>query len=1628
MSGPDGNKNSGVVEGSEAPSSPHAHAPPSIKEYGQSYLSTTSSSSSSSTSYVYPVRTLLSGIQPARHDQPSASEISGPIGVQPIPMSISQAAAQIRREKDNANSQGSRSAEGSLSEGNIPFPFDSPFIPLSGEEHSRPAESTSIHSTESTPESPLQSGGKSKEKHHGGKKDESVVQNPDGSSSPPTVPGHGSEQRVLILPGDRDADEYDPRHPEPISSAGAEVLATAYTTPSLRMPQPLQAASGDEPAHSKPVDFSQSGIVHLPSLPSRGESERGSSASGGSLISSRQARRSVQSPFSGSGSDPWGRSDRGKGSGGERVQSGLSGTDSTGETQDQASSSNMSTSSELVTFRFEYVVDENGFHVLTGREGTLTKCEHEPIHAPGAVQGFGVLIAVEEDDNTGNLVVRQVSENSTELLGLSPQYLFGLECFTQTLPDTQADLLWDNVQFLNDSEFSEGEQENNDNPQVFLLSGWGEPGSAPSDEDEELEREGDRRFWTCWCAAHRPPSRHKSQNNSEASKARPFERSIIILEFELERDLYNPLYPPLQSDYVPAGSPESQPGSRSSGTASASSTATDFSRGSGSTTEMYASPGPTVGNTPPAFVASPQSAPNIASSMLNPAELFLSNQDMEGDDQWFPRPEDVFESTTSHAKPLKALERMRRINRTFHNPGGERASGAAFDAAAGRSPRQRARARRNAQTGVGTMDIFAVLAQVNDQLSSAPDLDTFLKVVVGVIKDLTQFHRVLVYQFDEQYNGQVVAELVDWRQTHDLYKGLHFPASDIPAQARELYKINKVRLLYNRSQPTARLVVRSREDLETPLDMTHSFLRAMSPIHIKYVANMGARSSMSISVITFGALWGLISCHSFGPHGMRVSFPVRQMLRLLSDSVSRNIERLSYAQRLLTRKLISTLPTDSHPTGYIVSNAEDLLGLFDADFGVLVIGDGAKILGQNQHSQEILVVAEYLRLKQFTLMQVSQSVVKDFPDLQLPSGLEIIAGLLYVPLSRGGKDFIVFLRKGQLRDVHWAGKPYKDDTEESVLEPRKSFKIWSETVAGRCRAWTEEQMETAGVLALVYGKFIEVWRQKESALQTTQLTNILLSNASHEVRTPLNHIINYLEMALNGPLDSETRENLARSHSASKSLLFTINDLLDLTRLESGNETYFNEPFNLHEAISDAVQLYRNEAVRRRVDFDLDLSGSPKMVIGDSQKIRTVVANLTANAVKYTTEGKVSVSCHKFEEPRGLRDSKEVAVEIIVGDTGCGIESTKLANIFREFEQVESSVSRSSETPGLGLGLAVVARIVEQLGGQLRVDSKPNEGSRFSFLIPFELPSSDNTSSISPTHSTGSTSVQSLRSRKSSDSSEIDGMIEALQSDHMKRPRAKKEPRERRRQAIMSAPEKEGTFPVTDSRFPIKGLKVDDFDVDKSVESSQFKTMAPTPVPARLSPPFANRCPSRASSSQSSLSDKLRVLVVEDDHINRSILIKRLTLDGHSVVGARDGREGVDAIKDDRDFDCILMDIQMPILNGFDAAKAIRELDSESPSGPNQERESRKSNGGRIPIFAVSASLMERQREEMRSYGMDGWILKPIEFKRLRQILAGIHDPEERNSAVYRPGCNWEDGGWFEEAKANNELKARKEQ
>jgi len=470
--------------------------------------------------------------------------------------------------------------------------------------------------------------------------------------------------------------------------------------------------------------------------------------------------------------------------------------------------------------------------------------------------------------------------------------------------------------------------------------------------------------------------------------------------------------------------------------------------------------------------------------------------------------------------------------------------------------------------GVGVasspMDLFNTLSEAQQQLSAPTSVQGVLDTVVGLISELTGHHRVMFYKFDLLKNGCVDSELVVPHASDDFFRGLQFPASDIPEQARELYKLNRIRILFSRDEETARLVCRNETDFETKLDLTHSYLRAMSPIHIRYLKNMGVRSSMSVSIVINDDLWGLIACHSYGAEGLRVTLPIRELCRNIGECASMNIQRLLLLQRIQARAPLSIPPSTKSASGFIAASSKDLLNIFGADFGLLSIRDEARAIGRLDPYREALAILAYVQSKRFTSVYTSQNIVKDFHDMKYEPGINIISGLLVVPLSMGGSDFLVFFRKGQLNKVHWAGNPYvKQHSKGFGLEPRSSFKRWTESVVGVSKDWTEDQMETAIILSLLYGRFVEIWRQKEAASQKSRMTRLLMRNAAHEVRTPLNAIINYLELALENKLDETTLDSLEKAHKASKSLVYVIDDLLNLTKAEDSKLEAPQEVFDL---------------------------------------------------------------------------------------------------------------------------------------------------------------------------------------------------------------------------------------------------------------------------------------------------------------------------------------------------------------------------------------------------------------------------------------------------------------------------------
>ncbi|KAK0744708.1 hypothetical protein B0T21DRAFT_429410 [Apiosordaria backusii] len=815
-----------------------------------------------------------------------------------------------------------------------------------------------------------------------------------------------------------------------------------------------------------------------------------------------------------------------------------------------------------------------------------------------------------------------------------------------------------------------------------------------------------------------------------------------------------------------------------------------------------------------------------------------------------------------------------------------------------------------------SIEVVNVATKIQKQFSDATSVPKLLDSIVGVVKELSRFSRVMVYEFDRDFNGTVVAELMDPAVSHDVYRGLHFPHTDIPPQARRLYIINKVRVLFDRAQPTARLVGRDRKDIETPLNLTHAYLRAMSPVHLKYLANMEVRSSMSMSLESEGKLWGLIVCHSYGPTATRVPFTVRELAYFVGVSASTCLEKLLNADKLKARRIIETLQDQKSPNECITASSDELLKLFEADCGFLVVEGEARTIGRLAAYAEAVTLLKYLFFRRSSKILFSSNFAHDFQDLHYPSGFKVIAGVLYIPLSGTTDDCVVFYRRSQLREVHWAGKPSLTG-KFGTLEPRNSFQKWTEVVDGTSKNWTPEQ-----------------------------------------VRTPLNAVINYLEMALEKPLEESTKQALTSSYTASKSLIYVIDDLLNLTGSATGSIPQLSNPFDVGVCLEEAMEPLERLAREKGIEVALKPStGAVRFVRGDPSSLQRAVSILVANAIEHTTMGRVVVEWTEM-----LKKTESCTMHISVSDSGPGLSERALDDMFQEFEQVPDedfdelmgqSLAPRDNVLRIGVGLAFVARYVKQRNGQLRVQSVKGQGSTFTIEAPFSVVSR----------------APSLAARR--DASPLPAL-----------------PMPGRPSVLGSLPPKRND--TTPSGSSGAG------PVPKMGASPPI--VAPTPS---ISPMDTARTPTTLC---------FTVLIADDNIINIQILNRRLTKLGHKVLISRDGQECYNMFAANQaTTDFVLMDLNMPIVDGWASVKMIRELENNNPT-PSRVVQA----CGRVPVFAISGMLRREDEQQYKDVGFDGWMPKPIDMKRLSTYLAGAVDVPTRKQGVYHE-AHFAMGGWFPE-------------
>lgn len=351
-----------------------------------------------------------------------------------------------------------------------------------------------------------------------------------------------------------------------------------------------------------------------------------------------------------------------------------------------------------------------------------------------------------------------------------------------------------------------------------------------------------------------------------------------------------------------------------------------------------------------------------------------------------------------------------------------------------------------------------------EELNRATMLTELYDITARSVRDLTGFDRVMVYRYDQDYNGEVVAEAK--RADLNSFLGLHYPATDIPAQARALYEKNWLRLIDDVGYTPAPLVPAA-----APLDLTHATLRSVSPIHVEYLRNMGVHASMSISLLRHGRLWGLIACHHYaGPHlppyGTRAAAEFlgsTLSLRLVDKYDDDALRKRLDAQAVLA-KLIAAMLDDRESIGAKLLGTPNLLDLVDADGVAVFVQGDFQVLGSVPSADVVSTVAAWARSAGDEIA-TAECLSREIPGLGIEP--EVGAGALALNLPEG--QYVVWFRREVLRTVDWGGDPHNKaiavrEGNEVRLSPRKSFERWREIVDKCGEPWTTSETESADTL------------------------------------------------------------------------------------------------------------------------------------------------------------------------------------------------------------------------------------------------------------------------------------------------------------------------------------------------------------------------------------------------------------------------------------------------------------------------------------------------------------------------------------------------------------------------------------
>ena len=587
--------------------------------------------------------------------------------------------------------------------------------------------------------------------------------------------------------------------------------------------------------------------------------------------------------------------------------------------------------------------------------------------------------------------------------------------------------------------------------------------------------------------------------------------------------------------------------------------------------------------------------------------------------------------------------------------------------------------------------------------------------MVSTIRYLTNMDRVVLYKFNDDYSGKVIAEAK--ADDMDSYQDLYFPASDIPAQARALYKTNWVRLTPDTELPPARLVPSTEESGREPLDLTRSLLRTFSPIHLQYIRNQGLRASFSISLVTDGELYGLISCHhrepSYIPQDVRLQ--CENLSQLFSWHLLAKEEEIAKHKKYATDEAVDAMLDrigPANPISRVVKSGEKAFlealnssgFVYYSQYETITLGSTLPI----ELIKEIFSKAS----NQGGFPYTNDALYDDYPEARQYG----IAGIMIIPLFEKKQYFTAWFRKETHRVQKWIGaedEKSEDAPKAQRLKPRASFTIHTRTIKGRSTSFDKADVDTANRLNrmfLVYA--LDVQERMHISIQELEkqdnYRNEFLATLAHELRNPLGPIMSGASI-LETVDDDKTRKRVtAIINRQAEYMSKLINDLMDVSRITRGKVKLEFEKLSIQDVLSDSLEIVDQQVKAKKHNITVNYLEKDVTVYGDKARLSQIFSNIIHNAAKYTSEqGRITVDIRE----------EGVMVVVAVKDNGMGIPEDRLKDVFNMFTQIEAHSTHTKG--GLGIGLTLVSKLVMLHHGDVSVMSEGlGRGSTFEVRLP----------------------------------------------------------------------------------------------------------------------------------------------------------------------------------------------------------------------------------------------------------------------------------------------------------------------